>query len=632
MSNRILSLVVLTLALLIQPVSAQLAGNYTVDNSVATGGTNYNTLQEAATALAAGVSAPVVFSINTGSSAYIGFAIGTAITGSSAFNTVTFQPGVGQTPLISGPSGANLNTIKLGTAATLATGPSNIILSGLVVTGAPSGAGIMVAGCANVTVQNCIVYGAPAQVGSGIYLAATTGSAVLGCEVYTVGMTPGTPGSVSYSGGIAVYLSSSTCTVAGNKVHDCTGCGIFIGTSGSATAVTNCTVINNFVWNCPGTTSYTAAAIGTRRTGGLVLANNSVLMATGANAGIFMSATDGGAAAEVSNNIVRHLGTGPCFRFEASATLAATVFDYNAYDPAPTAFVGGVAAVNYATLAAWQAVAPVIGKEVNTLVGNAAYTSATDLHISPASVGFLNGSPVAAVTVDIDGNPRIVPPCRGADEVLGTGIYANFSATPTSGPAALNVNFTDTTFTSDPSGVQTWAWDFQNDGINDAFTATPSFNYVVPGIYSVKLTVTDVLNGSSTMTKTNFVTVGPYVFDAQTTPGAGNLTILPIPGIGVPTATSGFMFVSFAAPPVLGSGPFFGLIPDSFTWSIVATPAAVGNLLHWVVTPGIFPNVPLVVPPGALLSLVGLTADFVQIDLNASQTIANISNLDRITF
>ena len=256
-----------------------------------------------------------------------------------------------------------------------------------------------------------------------------------------------------------------------------------------------------------------------------------------------------------------------------------------------------------------------------------------DLHVTPVSPCFLTGQSNPNVSDDIDGqvrNPAV--PTIGADELPTMGLFASFTASPTSGPAALTVNFTDQTFTSDPMGVQTWAWDFQNDGINDAFTATPSFNYVVPGTYSVKLTVTDLTNGSSSYTHNNYITVGPYVFDAQTVAGTGSLSIFPVPNIGVPNTTSGFMFVSFTPPAALGTGPFFGLIPDAFTWSIAQTPASVGNLLHWTAAPGIFPNVPLIVPAGTLVPLIGLTADFVQIDLTPQQTIASISNLDRLTF
>jgi hypothetical protein len=634
MTNRVLFLLALIAVVAVQPASAQLSGTYTVDNTQPTGGGNYNNLPVAvADLIGQGVSGPVVFSINTGTGTYGGFGIGGAIPGSSATNTVTFQPGPAQTPVISGPAAGNVQTIKLGTAATAGTGPANIILSGLTVTGAPTGAGILTAGATNISILNCTVYGTAGQTGAGIQLVVTTNSTVRGCEVHTVGMTAGTPGTPTYSGGISTYQASSGCTISHNKVHDCTGNGIHVGASAAGSAASGVTVINNMVWNCPGSSTY-PGGISTRRTPGLVLSNNSVLMSSGANGGIAMTATDGGASAEVSNNVVRHLGTGACFEFEATGTLAATVFDYNVYDPGPTAFVGAVGATTYSTLAAWQAVAApsLAGKEINTVVGSAGFISGADLHITPLCAGFNNGSAVGVVTDDIDGEARTVPLCRGADEIVGTGLWPAFTATPLSGGAPLNVSFTDQTFTSDPMGLTMWAWDFQNDGTDDAFVQNPAFNYLVPGTYSVKLTATDAMHGSVSFTKTSYITVGPYVFDAQTTPGTGDLTINGVPGVGSPGATSGYLFVSFAIPPVLGSGPFFGLIPDSFTWSIVTTPAAVGGLTHWILAPGFFPNVPLVLPPGSLAGLIGSTVDLRQIDLTASGTIANLTNIDRITF
>ena len=111
------SLVLLLAAIIILPASAQLSGNYTVDSTLPTGGGNYNTLIEAAAALTAqGVSGPVTFSIYNGTGPYVGFGIAGPITGSSATNTVTFLPALGQTPVISGPTAGNVQTIKLGNA------------------------------------------------------------------------------------------------------------------------------------------------------------------------------------------------------------------------------------------------------------------------------------------------------------------------------------------------------------------------------------------------------------------------------------------------------------------------------------------------------------------------------------
>jgi parallel beta-helix repeat protein len=640
MARRFLALTAVISALIAVPAAAQLSGAYTVDNTLPTGSGNYNSFTDAVTALVAqGVSAPVTMNVFNGAGPYVGFGIPTAITGASSTNTITFIAAPGNSPVVSGPAGANVQTIKLGTAATAGSGPNHIRLVGLTVQGAPSGAAILAAGCDNIRISGCTVL----NCGTGIYFVFTVNSVIEDCDISGCGMTPGTPGAATYVGGITTYSSANFNLIQRNRVHDCPANGIFMGAGGSNTAqVWNNVVINNFVWNCPGASTY-PGGIALRRITNSTVSNNSVVMPAGSNSnGLHITASTlavtppVGPAAEISNNIIRHEGTGACVGFDVTTAVVPLVFDYNHYDAAGTGPVGRVGTTNFVTLAAWQAcTAPnLAGKEVNSIAGPAGFLSSTDLHITPASAAFNSGSTVALVADDIDTQPRPIAgiPDRGADETPASGLYASFTASPTSGPAALTVNFTDQSFTSDPMGVQSWAWDFQNDGINDAFTANPSFNYVVPGTYSVKLTVTDLTNPSSSLTRNNYITVSPYIFDAQTVAGTGSLSIFPIPNIGVPNTTSGFMFVSFTPPATLGTGPFFGLIPDSLTWSIAQTPASVGNVLHWTSAPGIFPNVPLILPAGWLVQLIGLTADFVQIDLTPQQTIANISNLDRITF
>ncbi|MCA8948744.1 MAG: PKD domain-containing protein [Planctomycetes bacterium] len=89
-----------------------------------------------------------------------------------------------------------------------------------------------------------------------------------------------------------------------------------------------------------------------------------------------------------------------------------------------------------------------------------------------------------------------------------SGLYASFNATPTSGPIGQTVAFTDTSFTSDPGGVLTWAWDFENDGTVDSTAQNPMHTYNACGSYDVKLTVTDASNPSSTLTRTGLISIG----------------------------------------------------------------------------------------------------------------------------
>jgi PKD repeat protein len=79
---------------------------------------------------------------------------------------------------------------------------------------------------------------------------------------------------------------------------------------------------------------------------------------------------------------------------------------------------------------------------------------------------------------------------------------ANFTGTPTSGTAPLQVQFTDTSSNSPTS----WSWDF---GDNSTSTAqNPVHTYAAAGTYDVTLTATNAA-GSSTVTKLGYVAVNP---------------------------------------------------------------------------------------------------------------------------
>ncbi|MCB9892439.1 MAG: PKD domain-containing protein [Planctomycetes bacterium] len=93
--------------------------------------------------------------------------------------------------------------------------------------------------------------------------------------------------------------------------------------------------------------------------------------------------------------------------------------------------------------------------------------------------------------------------CGGA-----AGIFANFEATPANGPSPLSVQFVDTSYTSDPNGIVSSVWDF-GDGTTPVNAQNPSHTYQGCGEYDVTLTVTDLVNGSHTLVKREFVVVDP---------------------------------------------------------------------------------------------------------------------------
>lgn len=139
--------------------------------------------------------------------------------------------------------------------------------------------------------------------------------------------------------------------------------------------------------------------------------------------------------------------------------------------------------------------------------------------VSDAFMTLSLGAAVAGLFTGTVNTPRVFNGCL--HYTPANGLYSAFSASPTVGTSPLIVNFTDQTYTSDPNGVQTWAWDFDNNGTVDSNLQNPQWVYAAPGLYSVKLTTTDTANPSSTLTKTNYISVDPVSADFSGTPTLG---------------------------------------------------------------------------------------------------------------
>ena len=72
-----------------------------------------------------------------------------------------------------------------------------------------------------------------------------------------------------------------------------------------------------------------------------------------------------------------------------------------------------------------------------------------------------------------------------------------------SGTAPLSVQFTDQSTGTPPL---TYAWDFNNDGITDNTTQSPTYTYTTAGNYTVNLTVSNVV-GSDSELKVGYINV-----------------------------------------------------------------------------------------------------------------------------
>lgn len=86
-----------------------------------------------------------------------------------------------------------------------------------------------------------------------------------------------------------------------------------------------------------------------------------------------------------------------------------------------------------------------------------------------------------------------------------SGLYAGFGANVTSGNSPLTVSFNDSSFSSAPTGITSWAWDFDGDNIVDSTLQNPTFVYTACGTYDVRLTVTDGVHPPSTLTKQAYI-------------------------------------------------------------------------------------------------------------------------------
>lgn len=97
---------------------------------------------------------------------------------------------------------------------------------------------------------------------------------------------------------------------------------------------------------------------------------------------------------------------------------------------------------------------------------------------------------------------------RSLYEKLGAYIWdkygpiPEFSASTLSGQVPVEVQFTDSSL----GDIQSWAWDFDNDGNIDSSIQNPSYIYRSPGTYTVKLAVGGP-SGSSTEVKENYISL-----------------------------------------------------------------------------------------------------------------------------
>ena len=100
----------------------------------------------------------------------------------------------------------------------------------------------------------------------------------------------------------------------------------------------------------------------------------------------------------------------------------------------------------------------------------------------------------------------------------------DFRAEPISGPAPLDVQFTDMS----TDHVIGWSWDFDGNGTVDSVERNPAHVYEIPGIYTVSLTARESSGESKTEAKVDYIRVAIPAeadFSAELTSGNAPLEV-----------------------------------------------------------------------------------------------------------
>ncbi|MEO8275263.1 MAG: Calx-beta domain-containing protein [Thermoanaerobaculia bacterium] len=276
------------------------------------------------------------------------------------------------------------------------------------------------------------------------------------------------PTSTATMSGIQLSATLNGGSVVRNKISDIKHNNAATATSGTngiflaaTSTASNVLVANNFVSDIasPGTTGVIATSNGygivVATGGGYSIVANSVLMNTnqGANAATANSAAVNiatglpAASIDLRDNILANTQTlGTRFAVIDSGTAAVfSTINFNDYFAQNVGSLGGT----QTTLANWQAAT---GQDANSLAVDPLFMTVTapaDLHLQTGSPMLDAGTAVAAVTVDIDNEPRpAATPDIGADEI----VQANLGITKTDGTTIVVAGGT-TTYTIVASNV-----------------------------------------------------------------------------------------------------------------------------------------------------------------------------------
>jgi hypothetical protein len=434
------------------PCLSAMSGAYTIDSNLATSATNFKTIAAAVQALqTCGVSGPVTLTL-AGYVHPVGLALA-QIPGASATNLVTFQGASGGTAEIKGAGGqaaavtlmgtkyvkvqnlringptmsgvlltdnAQYITIHNNTILADTTGTSSLVCA-IVTTGSLTSTTTYGNNANNITITNNVIKGGyyGIRLNGGSTTSFNTGFTInnnqilksyyYGAYFYYIGGLTMHGNTIkdyrnAFNYGIYAYYVGDV-NIQRNNVPNPYYYGLVLGYLNNTSKPATKSVISNNMFGSTG--SYAAYLPYPRHAD---IHNNTF---AGSTYGYYaLSSTTPTLIAknlDVRNNIFK----GGSYAYYQSGTMDSLTLNYNLYQSAGTnmCYFG---TANYTSLAAWQTASPTLN--VNSVQAPVVFASAADLHVVNGGPNNL-GTPIAAVTTDIDGDVRsTTTPDIGADE------------------------------------------------------------------------------------------------------------------------------------------------------------------------------------------------------------------------
>ncbi len=490
---------------------SSLNGLYTIDNTIPTGGINYNSFADAMNALnICGVSGPTTFHVNQGT--YTEQVNLTSIIGSSPVNTVTFKADPTNTAaaIMTYSANATLNNYVV-----RFDGVENIIIDSLTInpTGATYAYGFYFPTTANnITIKNCEINGntnSTSSLAAAIYNQSGASNLSNNVTIDNNTINGGSYGVYWWGGGTTTKENNLTFT--NNKVLGFRSYGTYFYYQDTVT------IEDNLIKQAAGSTSFGYAILSYYIDNSTVKRNDIEMTSTSTNYGI-MVGRYAGTSNEVSNNMIvlsaNQTATGSAygmyvnyalntkiyhnsihvrsgsptntralyltgststlygnvdirnnifvnsaggFALDATAGASNTTFlshlDYNVYSSSGTTPFR-YNNQTYANLTLHQAGSLL---DSNSLYGNPGFVAGDDLHLLGA-IAYDNGDATLGIMDDIDGDVRPLSPSTGydigADEYMIPSCPSPYSIQAgTSGTTNINV-----TWTNGPNDV---SWELQ---------------------------------------------------------------------------------------------------------------------------------------------------------------------------